>query len=87
MLKNKKIDDIQAFNLKSLLCGNRIYADCIQKLFSSGHDTSGKILLANFLAEQKRVLRAEIIIFGVVCIYFLSFFISNSIFGVSVRVA
>ena len=34
--------------------GSRIYAHCQQKLFSSEHDTGGRILRVVFLAEQKR---------------------------------
>ena len=49
---------------------SRIYADCHQKLFSSEHDTGGKILLVTFLAEKERVRRAEIIIFDTELLFF-----------------
>ena len=52
--------------------GSGIYADCQRKLFSSQHDTGGRILLVNSCKTDKRVRRIETIIFGTELIFFVN---------------
>ena len=46
--------------LKPIIKGSRISADCQQKLLFTKHDTSGKFLLVTFLEKQNRGWQAEI---------------------------
>ena len=46
--------------LKSIIKGSRISADCQQKLLFTKHDTSGRFLLVTFLEKQNRGWQAEI---------------------------